>query len=142
MAEDVKYVEGLIIAAGETAPRIIRIPYTEEDDIEWPFSNTASHKLDHSAWFGAGHHVVEKELKRDSCTGRSLSQTLVVLHENTAGSENEPGRQCVDILTGSQCRNWRGTIVVVRAVEPTSTLTQYQSATMDDFEPVKAWLNS
>lgn len=139
--ECVQYVQGLLFPAGESTPQTVWIPYTEEEDMEWPFSNTPSHSLDCSAWLASANHIVEKEIKRHGSTGRALSRTLLVLHENGRFSGSRPVNRCVDALTGGQFREWRGNIVVVRAVEPTSTLTQYCDASMEDMDAVVSWLD-
>lgn len=142
---DVRYLNALLFPVGSSTPQAIRIPYIEEEDIEWPFSNTPSYKLDYSAWFGAEpqSQIVEKELTHHACTGHSLSRTLLVLYEDCArlvGGGSKEFNSCVEAMTGGACRGWKGNVVVVRAVEPTSTLTQYSDAAQDDIEPVVAWL--
>jgi len=140
MTRETKYLHAIVFAVQETKPQIVKLPYIEEQDIEWPFSNVPSHKLDYSCWFERQQVVAEIEIKPCGTKGLALGHTLLVLHFNVPESSGEPLNRCVEMVTEGQCRGWRGNILVVRAVEPTSTLTQYSDVTIEDVESIIAWI--
>jgi hypothetical protein len=126
-------VDALLFPVDENVPRIIKIPYTIEDDEDHP--GQAYHRCRDIGKFVSGPSI--KYVKTLGRKGPALNRTLAVFFGDAFLIDGSRPNRCIQCLTGGKMHLlWSGNIVVMRAEEPIYRVERWNNATMEDIIPM------
>ncbi|KAJ7273361.1 hypothetical protein C8J57DRAFT_1179225 [Mycena rebaudengoi] len=129
--KDASKFDALLFPVDGGAPTMVEIPYTiKNDDGPKPYHDLASLR----PWLPNGLEI--KYVRRMGSHGPPLGRMLVVMYGGAFQVDGSPQNECIASLTRQWMHvPWAGNVLVLRQ-EGEVICDRYQSATMEDLEPM------